>query len=48
LKFYGKVFGWTFEDWSEYAGIPYVGAVTGDAKKPGINGALMQRQGASP
>ncbi|MGZ7444984.1 VOC family protein [Paenibacillus sp. TH7-28] len=47
-KFYGEVFGWTFEDWSGYAGMPYFGAVTGDANEPGINGALMQRQGASP
>ena len=44
--FYGEVFGWTFEDWSEYAGMPYFGAVTGDANQPGINGALMQRQSA--
>ena len=27
-KFYGEVFGWKFEDWSEYAGMPYFGAVT--------------------
>ncbi|WEK54617.1 MAG: VOC family protein [Candidatus Cohnella colombiensis] len=47
-KFYGEVFGWKFEDWSSYAGIPYLGAVTGDANEPGINGALMQRQGPSP
>ncbi|GIP40245.1 glyoxalase [Paenibacillus sp. J31TS4] len=47
-KFYGEVFGWTFEDWSEYAGMPYFGAVTGHADEPGINGALMQRQGPSP
>ncbi|WP_028551197.1 VOC family protein [Paenibacillus sp. UNC451MF] len=46
-KFYGEVFGWTFEDWSNYAGMPYWGAVTGDANEPGINGALVQRQGAS-
>lgn len=46
--FYSKVFGWTFEDWSEYAGMPYFGAVTGDAKEPGINGALMQRQSPPP
>ncbi|WP_173915258.1 VOC family protein [Halobacillus sp. Marseille-Q1614] len=44
-KFYGEVFGWTFEDWSEYAGMPYLGAVTGDKKELGIDGALMQRQG---
>ncbi|WP_408008152.1 VOC family protein [Pseudalkalibacillus sp. A8] len=47
-KFYGEVFEWKFEDWSEYAGMPYFGAVTGDENEPGINGALMQRQSASP
>lgn len=46
--FYGEVFGWTFEDWSEYAGMPYFGAVTGDEDKLGINGALMKRQGPPP
>ncbi|WP_168122414.1 VOC family protein [Paenibacillus sp. HB172176] len=46
--FYGTVFGWTFEDWSEYAGTPYYGAVTGDAEQMGINGALMQRRGPGP
>lgn len=45
--FYGEVFGWTFQDWSEYAGMPYCGAVTGD-DEPGVNGALMQRQGPPP
>ncbi|MFD2114954.1 VOC family protein [Paenibacillus yanchengensis] len=47
-KFYGEIFGWTFEDWSDYAGIPYFGAITGDSNEPGIDGALMQRHGASP
>ena len=47
-KFYGEVFGWEFEDWSEFAGMPYFGAVTGDEGAPGINGALMQRRGAAP
>jgi uncharacterized protein len=47
-KFYGEVFGWTFQDYSEYAGMPYFGAVTGNDNEPGINGALMQRQGAAP
>ncbi|MDF2558364.1 MAG: glyoxalase [Bacillales bacterium] len=47
-KFYGEVFGWTFQDWSEYAGMPYFGAVTGEEGQMGINGALMQRQGAAP
>jgi hypothetical protein len=46
--FYGEVFGWTFEDWSEYAGTPYFGVVTGDADEPGINGAIMQRRGPAP
>ena len=32
-KFYGEVFGWSFQDWSEYAGMPYVGAVTGDKER---------------
>lgn len=47
-KFYSEVFDWTFEDWSEYAGMPYLGAVTGDTNEPGINGALIQRQSAAP
>jgi uncharacterized protein len=47
-NFYGEVFGWIFEDWSDYAGMPYFGAVTGDGNEPGINGALMQRQSAPP
>ena len=47
-KFYGDVFGWSFEDWSQFAGMPYFMAMTGDEKEPGINGALMQRQGGSP
>lgn len=47
-KFYGDVFGWTFEDWSEYAGMPYFGATTGNADEMGINGALVQRRGAPP
>ena len=47
-KFYGEVFGWTFEDYSEYAGMSYFGAVTGDDQEMGINGALMQRKSAPP
>ena len=47
-KFYENVFGWTFEDWSDYARMPYFGAVTGDAGELGINGALMQRQSPPP
>ena len=47
-KFYGEVFGWSFQDWSDFAGMPYFGAVTGEDSELGINGALMQRQGARP
>jgi Predicted enzyme related to lactoylglutathione lyase len=46
--FYGEVFGWTFEDWSEYAGMPYFGAITGDSGEMGINGAIMKRMGPAP
>ncbi|MFJ7666793.1 VOC family protein [Lysinibacillus sp. NPDC097195] len=46
--FYGNIFGWSFQDWSDYAGMPYFGAVTGDEETLGINGALMQRQGPTP
>ncbi|ELW9008227.1 hypothetical protein SIN57_001947, partial [Campylobacter upsaliensis] len=42
-KFYGEVFDWKFEDWSDYAGMPYFGAVTGDESEMGINGALIKR-----
>ncbi|GEN53804.1 VOC family protein [Halobacillus faecis] len=47
-NFYGKVFDWRFEDWSEYAGMPYFGVVTGAEDQLGINGALMQRKSAPP
>ncbi|KAB2335602.1 VOC family protein [Bacillus mesophilum] len=47
-KFYGEVFGWKFEDYSEFAGMPYFGAVTGSDEYPGINGALMQRKSPAP
>lgn len=47
-KFYGEVFGWSFQDWSDYAGMPYFGAVTGNENEPGIDGALMQRHSAPP
>ncbi|QHA91210.1 VOC family protein [Bacillus sp. N1-1] len=47
-RFYGEVFGWTYEDWSDFAGMHYFGVVTGGDDQPGINGALMQRQGSTP
>lgn len=43
--FYKNVFGWVFEDYSDYAGVPYFGVITGNEEDPGINGALMLRQG---
>ncbi|MEC0346572.1 VOC family protein [Peribacillus frigoritolerans] len=46
--FYGEVFGWSFQDWTDYAGMPYFGAVTGNENEHGIDGALMQRQSAPP
>jgi uncharacterized protein len=48
MKFYEEVFGWKFEDWSEYAGMQYYGAITGDSSVPGIDGALIQRRGQAP
>ncbi|MGG0716993.1 VOC family protein [Robertmurraya massiliosenegalensis] len=48
MAFYGDVFGWTFQDWSDYAGVPYFGAVTGNDSEMGINGALMKRHGPPP
>ncbi|WP_166000904.1 VOC family protein [Bacillus sp. Cs-700] len=47
-SFYGEIFGWTYEDWSDFAGMPYFGVVTGGDDQLGINGALMQRQGPPP
>lgn len=47
VAFYRDVFGWTFEDWSEYAGVPYFGAITGEEGTPGINGAIMERRGGA-
>lgn len=43
--FYATAFGWTYQDWSEYIGSPYAGVVSGPEGEPGINGAIMQRQG---
>ena len=41
-KFYGKAFGWTFQDMpGEFT---YMLATTGDEKATGINGAIMGRQ----
>lgn len=42
-EFYRSVFGWELQDWSEFAGMPYFGVVTGPEDEPGINGAIMKR-----
>ena len=47
-KFYGEVFAWTFEDFTDYVGYNYFAATTGDDSEIGINGALMQREGPLP
>lgn len=47
-KFYGEVFGWRYEDYSEYTGFPYFGAITGTEGEPGIDGGLKQREGPKP
>jgi uncharacterized protein len=44
--FYGAAFQWAFEDYSQFAGMPYWGVLTGEGQ--GIDGALMQRQGENP
>ena len=46
VAFYTAVFGWKTEDWSGFAGMPYFGMTTGEG--PGIDGAIMQRQGENP
>ena len=47
-KFYGAVFGWTFEQWMEEP--PYWGVSTAekDSTDPGIDGGLMKRMGDDP
>lgn len=48
VAFYEAVFGWKTEDWSGFAGMPYIGVITGEEGEPGINGAIMQRAGDNP
>ena len=40
--FYSAVFGWVFEDWSQFYDRPYVGIITGREGEPGINGAIIK------
>lgn len=46
--FYAAVFGWTYQDWSDFAGSPYFGVTSGPEDQPGINGAILQRRGDAP
>jgi predicted enzyme related to lactoylglutathione lyase len=46
--FYAAVFGWTFQDYSQYTGSPYFGVMTGPEEQPGINGGLLQRPAPAP
>jgi predicted enzyme related to lactoylglutathione lyase len=44
-KFYGQVFGWTFEKWT--GPMEYWMVKTGTDKQPGINGGLSRRDGGA-
>ncbi len=44
IRFYEKVFGWTFQKWE--GPMDYWLITTGPNDQPGINGGLIQRQGA--
>jgi uncharacterized protein len=46
VRFYTKVFGWTFQKWAGPA--DYWLAVTGPADQRGIDGGLLVRHGPSP
>ena len=50
MKFYGDVFGWTYQDWSAVTGAPYWGILTApmDSKELGINGGLIKRPCPAP
>ena len=41
-KFYGDIFGWTFQKWD--GPMPYWLVTTGQNGEPGIDGGLMPRQ----
>ena len=43
IKFYEKVFGWTFQKWE--GPMDYWLITTGPDSEPGINGGMVRRQG---
>jgi len=48
--FYGAVFDWSFQDWSQMSGgeSAYWGIVTGPDDEMGINGGLLKRGAPGP
>lgn len=46
--FYTNVFGWQYQDYSDYLGTPYFGVVAGAEDEPGANGAILLRGAARP
>ena len=46
IRFYGKLFDWTFKKWD--GPMPYWLITTGPDSEPGINGGLMKRMGPPP
>jgi predicted enzyme related to lactoylglutathione lyase len=44
IAFYSRAFGWSFQKWD--GPMPYWLVTTGPEEQPGINGGLLQRQGA--
>lgn len=46
--FYGTVFGWSFEDYSQVTGSPYWGVTTGPGDQLGIDGGLLERAASAP
>lgn len=46
--FYSLVFGWGYEDYSQFTGSPYFGVITGASDTPGIDGGLLPRPAAAP
>jgi predicted enzyme related to lactoylglutathione lyase len=48
MKFYGEVFGWTFERYSQFIDNPYFCIITGEEGTPGINGGIQRRNANRP
>lgn len=48
MKFYAEVFGWKFEDYSQFVNSPYYGVITGEDSAPGINGGIQPRPAERP